>query len=215
MHTLAVATVDFGYLFINYKLKGFKMKFELPELPFDKGALAPVISEETLEYHWGKHHAAYVNNLNKLIDGTEFADMDLEAIIKKADGGIFNNAAQTWNHTFFWNSLSPNGGGKPAGDLLAAIEKDFGSFDEFKNKFSTAAATLFGSGWAWLVKNDDGKLEIVQASNAGTPLTMNKKAILTIDVWEHAYYIDYRNARPKFIEKYWDIVNWDNAAKLF
>jgi Fe-Mn family superoxide dismutase len=191
------------------------MKFELPELPFDKGALIPVISEETLEYHWGKHHAAYVNNLNKLIDGTEFTNMDLETIIKKADGGIFNNAAQTWNHTFFWNSLSSNGGGKPGGDLLAAIERDFGSFDNFKSKFSTAAATLFGSGWAWLVKNDDGKLEIMQASNAGTPLTTGKKAILTIDVWEHAYYIDYRNARPKFIEKYWDIVNWNNAEKLF
>ena len=191
------------------------MKFELPELPFDKGALIPVISEETLEYHWGKHHAAYVNNLNKLIDGTEFTNMDLETIIKKADGGIFNNAAQTWNHTFFWNSLSSNGGGKPGGDLLAAIERDFGSFDNFKSKFSTAAATLFGSGWAWFVKNDDGKLEIMQASNAGTPLTTGKKAILTIDVWEHAYYIDYRNARPKFIEKYWDIVNWNNAEKLF
>jgi Fe-Mn family superoxide dismutase len=191
------------------------MKFELPELPFDKGALIPVISEETLEYHWGKHHAAYVNNLNKLIDGTEFTNMDLETIIKKADGGIFNNAAQTWNHTFFWNSLSSNGGGKPGGDLLAAIERDFGSFDNFKSKFSTAAATLFGSGWAWLVKNDDGKLEIMQASNAGTPLTTGKKAILTMDVWEHAYYIDYRNARPKFIEKYCDIVNWNNAEKLF
>ncbi len=191
------------------------MKFELPELPFDKGALNPIISEETFDYHWGKHHAAYVNNLNKLIDGTEYADMDLETIIKKSEGGLFNNAAQTWNHTFFWNCLSPNGGGKPEGELLAAIERDFGSFDEFKSKFSTAAATLFGSGWTWLVKNSDGKLEIIQASNAGTPLTMGKTAILTIDVWEHAYYIDYRNARPQFIEKYWEIVNWDNAAKLF
>ncbi len=191
------------------------MTFELPELPFDKAALSPIISEETLDYHWGKHHAAYVNNVNKLIDGTEFADMDLESIIKKSQGGIFNNAAQTWNHTFFWNTLSPNGGGKPKGDLLAAIEKDFGSFEEFKSKFSTAAATLFGSGWAWLVKNDDGSLEIMQESNAGTPLTKGKKAILTIDVWEHAYYIDYRNARPKFIEKFWDIVNWENAQSLF
>jgi len=191
------------------------MTFKLPELPFDKAALSPIISEETLDYHWGKHHAAYVNNLNKLIDGTEFADMDLESIIKKSQGGLFNNAAQTWNHTFFWNTLSPNGGGKPSGNLLAAIEKDFGSFEEFKSKFSTAAATLFGSGWAWLVKNDDGSLEIMQESNAGTPLTKGKKAILTIDVWEHAYYIDYRNARPKFIEKFWDIVNWENAQSLF
>lgn len=191
------------------------MSFELPELPFDKTALSPIISEETLEYHWGKHHAAYVNNLNKLIDGTEYADMDLVSIIKNSQGGIFNNAAQTWNHTFFWNSLSPNGGGMPEGELLAAIEKDFNSFDDFKTQFSNAAATLFGSGWTWLVKNDDGRLEIIQESNAGTPLTKGKKAILTIDVWEHAYYIDYRNARPKFIEKFWDIVNWNNAQSLF
>jgi len=190
------------------------MKFELPELPFDKSSLAPIISEETLDYHWGKHHAAYVNNLNNLVPGTEFEGMSLEDIIKKSQGGVFNNAAQIWNHTFFWNCLSPNGGGAPTGDLLASIEKDFGSFDEFKAKFSNAAATLFGAGWAWLVKNSDGSLEIVQSSNAGTPLTTDKTPILTLDVWEHAYYIDYRNARPKFIEKFWDIVNWDNAAKL-
>ena len=190
------------------------MKFELPELPFDKSSLAPIISEETLDYHWGKHHAAYVNNLNNLVPGTDFEGMSLEDIIKKSQGGVFNNAAQIWNHTFFWNCLSPNGGGAPTGDLLASIEKDFGSFDEFKAKFSNAAATLFGAGWAWLVKNSDGSLEIVQSSNAGTPLTTDKTPILTLDVWEHAYYIDYRNARPKFIEKFWDIVNWDNAAKL-
>ena len=190
------------------------MKFELPELPFDKSSLAPIISEETLDYHWGKHHAAYVNNLNNLVPGTEFEGMSLEDIIKKSQGGVFNNAAQIWNHTFFWNCLSPNGGGAPTGDLLASIEKDFGSFDEFKAKFSNAAATLFGAGWAWLAKNTDGSLEIVQSSNAGTPLTTDKTPILTLDVWEHAYYIDYRNARPKFIEKFWDIVNWDNAAKL-
>jgi len=190
------------------------MKFELPELPFDKATLAPIISEETLDYHWGKHHAAYVNNLNNLVPGTEFEGLGLEDIIKKSQGGIFNNAAQVWNHTFFWDCLSPNGGGAPSGDVLAAIEKSFGSFDEFKTKFSTAAATLFGAGWTWLTKNAEGSLEIVQTSNAGTPLTTDKKPILTLDVWEHAYYIDYRNARPQFIEKFWDIVNWDNVNKL-
>ncbi len=189
------------------------MSFQLPNLPFAKDALVPIISEETFDYHHGKHHAAYVNNLNKLIDGTEFADMSLEDIIKKSQGGMFNNAAQTFNHTFFWNSLSPNGGGVPKGDVLEAINRDFGSFDVFKEKFSAAAATLFGSGWAWLVKNDDGKLEIKQYSNAGTPVKEGITPVLTIDVWEHAYYIDYRNARPKFIEKFWDIINWDNVAK--
>ncbi len=189
------------------------MAFQLPDLPFAKDALVPIISEETFDYHYGKHHAAYVNNLNKLIDGTEFADMSLEDIIKKSQGGMFNNAAQTFNHTFFWNSMSPNGGGAPTGAVLEAINRDFGSFDEFKEKFSAAAATLFGSGWAWLVKDDAGKLEIKQYSNAGTPVKEGITPVLTIDVWEHAYYIDYRNARPKFIEKFWDIVNWDNVAK--
>lgn len=190
------------------------MKFELPALPFDKNALAPIISEETLDYHWGKHHAAYVNNLNNLIQGTEFEELGLEDIIKKSQGGIFNNSAQVWNHTFFWDCLTPNGGGTPSGDVLNAIEKNFGSFDEFKSKFSTAAATLFGSGWTWLTKKPDGSLEIVQTSNAGTPLTTDSKPLLTLDVWEHAYYIDYRNARPQFIEKFWELVNWDNVAKL-
>lgn len=190
------------------------MKFELPELPFPKDSLAPIISEETLDYHWGKHHAAYVNNLNNLVPGTEYEGLSLEDIIKKSQAGIFNNSAQVWNHTFFWNCLSPNGGGTPKGDVLSAIEANFGTFDEFKTKFSNSATTLFGAGWAWLVKTPAGKLEIVQTSNAGTPLTSENNPILTLDVWEHAYYIDYRNARPKFIEKFWDIVNWDNVAKL-
>ncbi|MGE5480476.1 MAG: superoxide dismutase [Chloroflexota bacterium] len=191
------------------------MKFELPPLPYDKNALAPHISEETLEYHWGKHHAAYVENLNKLIAGTEYESMQLEEIIKNAQGGVFNNAAQTWNHTFFWNCLSPNGGSQPTGELKTAIDTTFGSFDAFKEQFSKTGATLFGSGWAWLAKDADGKLSIEQLSNAGNPLTMGKKPVLTLDVWEHAYYIDYRNARPKFIEHFWELVNWDFASKEF
>ena len=189
------------------------MKFVLPELPFPKDSMKGIISEEAFDFHHGKHHATYVTNLNNLIAGTEFENMELDEIIKKSEGGLFNNAAQTFNHTFFWNCLSPNGGGTPSGNVFDAITKDFGSFDDFKDKFSKAATTLFGSGWAWLAKNPDGKLEIIQLSNAGTPLTSNKKPILTLDVWEHAYYIDYRNARPKFIEKFWDIVNWDWASK--
>lgn len=189
------------------------MAFQLPELPFSKDALKPHISEETIEYHYGKHHKAYVDNLNKLIAGTEFENMTLEEIILKSKGPIFNNAAQAWNHTFFWNCLSPNGGGKPSGQLLQEIEKYFGSFEEFKSQFSNAAITLFGSGWAWLAKKPDGSLEIIQASNAGNPLTEGKKPLLTIDVWEHAYYIDYRNARPKFVEAFWEIVNWDFVEK--
>jgi Fe-Mn family superoxide dismutase len=189
------------------------MAFILPELPFPKDSLKPHISEETFEYHHGKHHAAYVNNLNKLIEGTEFEQMTLENIILNSQGGIFNNAAQTWNHTFFWNSLSPNGGGTPKGNLLDEIVKNFDSFDNFKKKFTDSAVTLFGSGWTWLVKNPDGTLEIIQTQNAGTPLTLGKKPIITLDVWEHAYYIDYRNARPKFVEAFWEIVNWDFASK--
>lgn len=190
------------------------MAFVLPELPFPKDSLKGIISAETLDYHYGKHHAAYVTNLNKLTEGTEFQNLSLEEIITKSSGGIFNNAAQTWNHTFFWNSLSPNGGGAPTGKALQEIIKYYGSFDVFKEKFSTAAATLFGSGWAWLVQNPDGKLDIVQTSNAGTPLTSGLKPILTFDVWEHAYYIDYRNARPKFVEMLWEIVNWDHVNSL-
>lgn len=189
------------------------MKFELTPLPFDIKALEPHISAETLEYHHGKHHAAYVNNLNNLIAGTDFENKSLEEIIRNSEGGIFNNAAQVFNHTFFWDCLSPNGGGLPTGNALTEIEKYFGSFDEFKGKFSNAAATLFGSGWVWLVRKPTGELEIVQKSNAGTPLTDGNKPILTIDVWEHAYYIDYRNARPKFIEHFWELVNWQFVEK--
>ncbi|NLC25062.1 MAG: superoxide dismutase [Fastidiosipila sp.] len=191
------------------------MEHKLPELPFAKDALEPTISKETIEYHYGKHHQAYVNNLNKQIQGTEFEDMSLEDIIKKSSGGIFNNAAQVWNHTFYWNCLSPDAGGKPGGELAKAIDETFGSFDEFKEKFSATAAGTFGSGWAWLVKDSDGKLEIVSTSNAGTPMTDNKTALLTCDVWEHAYYIDYRNARPKYLEKFWDLVNWDFVAENY
>lgn len=189
------------------------MSFVLPQLPFAKDALVPHISEETLDYHYGKHHQAYVTNLNNLIQGTAFEEKDLETIIKTSEAGIFNNAAQVYNHTFFWDSLSPNGGGAPKGIVLDEINKNFGSFDEFKDKFSKAALTLFGAGWAWLAKDDSGKLEILQLSNAGTPIALGKTPILTIDVWEHAYYIDYRNARPAFIEHFWELVNWDNVAK--
>jgi len=191
------------------------MKHELPALPYSEDALAPVISAETISYHYGKHHQTYVNNLNNLIPGTEFEDMDLEGIIKKSSGGVFNNAAQVWNHTFYWNCLTPNGSGAPSGALAAAIDKTFGSFDAFKEAFNKSAATNFGSGWTWLVKNGDGSIEIVNTSNAGTPLTDGKAPLLTVDVWEHAYYIDYRNARPKYLEEIWRLVNWDFVAKNF
>lgn len=189
------------------------MAFQLPSLPYPKDALKPYMSEETIEYHYGKHHQTYLNNLNNLIVGTEYEKMNLEEIILKSQGAIFNNAAQTWNHTFFWNCLSPNGGGLPTGLLLEKIIQNFGNFEEFKNQFTNAAVTLFGSGWTWLVQNPDGKLEIVQTSNAGNPMTSGKKPLLTIDVWEHAYYIDYRNARAKFVEAFWEIVNWDFVSK--
>ena len=188
------------------------MAHELPPLPYETDALQPVISKETLEYHYGKHHNAYVTNLNNLIPGTEFEKMSLEDIIMKSTGGIFNNAAQVWNHTFYWNCLSPNGGGQPGGDLGEAIGKAFGSFDAFKEAFNKSAATNFGSGWTWLVKNADGSVEIVNTANAGTPMTDGRKALLTIDVWEHAYYIDYRNARPKYLDEIWKLVNWDFVA---
>ncbi len=190
------------------------MEHKLPELPYAMDALAPVISKETLEYHYGKHHNTYVVNLNKLVPGTEFEKLSLEDIIKKSSGGIFNNAAQIWNHTFYWNCLAPKGG-QPSGALAEAINKTFGSFDEFKQKFSQTAITTFGSGWAWLVKNSSGGLEIVSTSNAGCPLTEGKTPLLTCDVWEHAYYIDYRNARPKYVESFWSIVNWDFVAKNY
>lgn len=188
------------------------MAYELPKLPYADNALEPYISKETIEYHYGKHHATYVNNLNKLVPGTEFEGADLETIIMKAEGGIFNNAAQVWNHTFYWNCMKPNGGGMPEGELLAAIERDFGSFDAFKEKFSAASATLFGSGWAWLVKNKDGKLEIVQESNAGNPMRRGLKPLMTCDVWEHAYYIDKRNRRPAYVEDFWKLVDWNAVA---
>lgn len=185
------------------------MTHKLPELQYAMDALQPHISKETLEYHYGKHHNAYVTNLNNLIPGTEFEDMELEDIIKKAPaGGIFNNAAQVWNHSFYWNCLSPNGGGEPTGKLLEAINKAFGSFDEFKAMFTKSAVTNFGSGWTWLVKDEDG-LEIINTSNAGTALTSGKTPLLTCDVWEHAYYVDYRNARPQYVEAFWNLVNWD------
>ena len=188
------------------------MAIELPPLPFEKNALEPHISAETLEFHYGKHHQAYVTKLNGMIEGTEFADMALEDIIRKASGGMFNNAAQAWNHTFYWHSLSPNGGGDPSGKLADALAKTFGSVDAFREQFSTAAAGNFGSGWTWLVQRPDGSLAIVNTSNAATPITGDDKPLLTIDVWEHAYYIDYRNARPKYVEAFWNLVNWDFAA---
>ena len=191
------------------------MSFELPELPFAKNALAPHISEETLEFHYGKHHQTYVTNLNNLVTGTEFEGSSLEQIISKSSGGIFNNAAQIWNHTFYWNSLSPNGGGEATGGLANAIDRTFGSFDEFKEQFTKCAVTTFGSGWAWLVKNADGSLALVSTSNAGCPLTEGQTPLITCDVWEHAYYIDYRNARPKYLEAFWALVNWDFAAANF
>jgi Fe-Mn family superoxide dismutase len=191
------------------------MKHELPQLPYAKDALAPHISAETLEYHYGKHHKAYVDNLNKLISGTEFEAMDLDGIVLKSSGGIFNNAAQIWNHTFYWNCLSPSGGGVPSGELAAAIDAVFGSFDEFKQQFSQTAVTTFGSGWAWLVKKADGTLALQSTSNAGNPMTSGDKPLLTCDVWEHAYYIDYRNARPKYVDVFWNLVNWDFVARNF
>ncbi len=191
------------------------MPFQLPDLPFPKDSLKPYMSEETLEYHHGKHHQTYVNNLINLIAGTEFENMSLEEIIVKSSGPIFNNSSQTWNHTFFWNCLSPKGGGVPKGELLKEIEKNFGSFEEFKKQFSNAAVSLFGSGWVWLVKKAEGNLDIIQTSNAGNPLTLGFKPLLVIDVWEHAYYIDYRNARPKFVEAFWEIVNWDFVLQNF
>ncbi len=191
------------------------MAHQLPPLPFAQDALEPTISSETLEYHYGKHHQAYVTNLNNLIAGGEFENASLEEIIGKASGGIFNNAAQVWNHTFYWNCLSPSGGGEPAGALADAIAAAFGSFEEFKKQFSASAAGNFGSGWTWLVKNKDGALEIVNTSNAANPMTDGKTPLLTVDVWEHAYYIDYRNARPKYLEQIWGIINWEFVAGNF
>ena len=187
------------------------MAFTLPPLPYDKDALAPHMSAETLEFHHGKHHKAYVDNLNKMIDGKPEATKSLEEIIKSSEGPLFNNAAQIWNHTFFWNCLKPNGGGAPTGDLAAAITRDFGSFEKLTEQFTAAATTQFGSGWAWLVL-EGGKLSVTKTGNADLPLKHNQTALLTLDVWEHAYYIDHRNARPKFIETFLkSLVNWDFA----
>jgi Fe-Mn family superoxide dismutase len=188
------------------------MAFTLPPLPYAMDALAPHISQETLEFHYGKHHQAYVTNLNKALEGSELASLSLEEVIRRSTGGVFNNAAQVWNHTFYWNSLSPRGGGEPTGALRQAIEAKWGSVDAFKTAFSQSAAGNFGSGWTWLVKKPDGSLDIVNTSNAGTTVNTDDKALLTCDVWEHAYYIDYRNARPKYLEHFWNLVNWDFAA---
>ncbi len=191
------------------------MTHTLPSLPYEMNALEPHISKETLEFHYGKHHQTYVTNLNNLIKDTEFAEMSLEDIINKSSGGIFNNAAQIWNHSFYWNCLSPNGGGEPTGALADAINSKFGSFEKFKEEFSKTAITTFGSGWGWLVKEADGSIALASTSNAATPMTSGQTALLTCDVWEHAYYIDYRNARPKYLEAFWNLVNWDFVAKNF
>ncbi len=188
------------------------MTHELPKLPYALDALEPYISKRTIEFHYGKHHQAYVNNLNKLIVGTDFENASLDDIVRKAGGGIFNNGAQVWNHTFYWNCLKPQGGGEPTGSLADALLKSFGSFGDFKEKFSTAAATLFGSGWAWLIKKEDGTLEIVQESNAGNPLKNGATPLLTCDVWEHAYYLDKQNVRPDYIADFWKLIDWKAVA---
>lgn len=191
------------------------MEHTLPALPYAMDALQPHISKETLEFHYGKHHQTYVTNLNNLIKGTEFENASLEDIVKKSSGGVFNNAAQIWNHTFYWNSLSPKGGGKPAGALAAAIDAKWGSFDAFKEAFTKSAVGNFGSSWTWLVRKADGSLDIVNTSNAATPVTTADKPLMTCDLWEHAYYIDYRNRRPDYLGAFWSLVNWDFAAKNF
>jgi Fe-Mn family superoxide dismutase len=192
------------------------MAFELPALPYEKNALEPHISAETLEYHYGKHHATYVTKLNGLVEGTDMATKSLEDIVKNSEGGVFNNAAQIWNHTFYWNSLSPNGGGEPTGALADAINAKWGSFVDFKAALNDKAVNNFGSSWTWLVKTADGSLDIVNTSNAATPLTdASLTPLLTVDLWEHAYYIDYRNARPKYLEGFWALANWDFAAANF
>ena len=191
------------------------MSFELPKLNYELDALEPVISKQTMEFHYGKHHQAYVNNLNNLIVGTEFENASLDEIVMKSTGGIFNNGAQVWNHTFYFNQFAKDGCTEPRGELKVAIDKSFGSFDAFKDQFSKAAVTLFGSGWAWLVVNADGALEIVQTSNAANPMTSGKKPILTCDVWEHAYYLNYQNRRPDYIEAFWKLINWDVVADFY
>ena len=189
------------------------MPHELPDLPYAVNALEPHISAETLEFHHGKHHRAYVTKLNELIVGTEYEDLPLEEVVRRASGPIFNNAAQNWNHSFYWNCLSPTGGGVPTGEIAEAIDARWGSFDKFKQELTQSAVTNFGSDWTWLVKNEQGQLEVLNTANAGTPLTGGKTPILTIDVWEHAYYIDYRNVRPQYVEAYWQLVNWEFAKR--
>jgi Fe-Mn family superoxide dismutase len=191
------------------------MTFELPKLPYAHNALEPYISQETIEYHYGKHHQAYVNSLNNLVKGTEFENATLDRIIEKADGGIFNNGAQVWNHTFYFFQFNPDGCREPKNELKAAIDAEFGSFSDFKEAFSKAAATLFGSGWAWLVVNEKGDLEIIRTNNADNPIREGKKPLLTCDVWEHAYYIDKQNARPKYIEDFWKVVDWKVITERF
>ena len=191
------------------------MEHALPALPYAMDALAPHISKETLEFHYGKHHQTYVTNLNNLIKGTEFESSSLEDIVKRSSGGVFNNAAQVWNHTFYWNGLSPKGGGQPSGPLASAINAKWGGFDAFKEAFTKSAIGNFGSGWTWLVKKTDGSLDIVNTSNAATPLTTTDKPLLTCDVWEHAYYVDYRNKRPDYMNAFWALVNWEFASANF
>ena len=191
------------------------MAFELPKLAYSLDALSPVIEKQTMEFHYGKHHQAYVNNLNTLIQGTKFENASLETIIKDADGGIFNNGAQVWNHTFYFTAFKPNGGGEPTGDLAKQIKEDFGSIGDLKEKFSKAAATLFGSGWTWLVKKENGQLDIIQEGNAGNPIKYGLTPILTCDVWEHAYYLDYQNRRPDYIKAFWDILDWGVIEKRY
>lgn len=189
------------------------MEHTLPALPYAMDALAPHISKETLEFHYGKHHQTYVTNLNNLIKGTDFESASLEDIVRKSSGGVFNNAAQVWNHTFYWHCLAPNAGGAPTGALADAINAKWGSFDAFKDAFTKSAVGNFGSGWTWLVKKADGSLDIVNTSNAATPLTGADKPLMTCDVWEHAYYVDYRNRRPDYLGAFWALVNWDFVAK--
>jgi Fe-Mn family superoxide dismutase len=189
------------------------MSFKQPELPYGLTALAPFLSEEQMSYHYGKHHAAYFTNLNGLVEGKPEADLPLREVMVQAQGPVFNNSAQAWNHSFFWHCMAPGGGGAPTGEIAKLIDRDFGDFAKFKEAFSTAATKLFGSGWAWLAVDSSGKLEIMPLSNADNPLKHGAEAVLTLDVWEHAYYIDYRNARPKFIEGFWGVVNWDFVNK--
>jgi len=192
------------------------MPFQQPELPYGLGALKPFLSEEQMTYHYGKHHAAYIKKLNSLLEGKPEAELPLREVVVKSEGPVFNNAAQAWNHTFFWNCMTPSGGGgEPKGPLADAIKQSFGSFQDFRKAFSDAAVNLFGSGWAWLAAGKDGKLEIMPLSNAGTPLKHGKEPVLTVDVWEHAYYVDYRNERPKFVEGFWNVVNWNYASRCF